>query len=217
MAGNKYLSLAQWKQFAKDRDCKDAALLKALGGMEKAGKAAPDLQLKTLQELEKAVDALVKVSKADKELLSYLGDMDEAIVKHRKFVELAAQGEQEAAETEGEGEDDEPASPQLSTRLIPLMRLVPKGEVLKAMVGVSGPDTAVLVSRKPIGNTGRKLLKEYLGGSVKYFIGDCLFEEQSHTFALKPPGSAMARRIKAALLEQTGQRYKVRARGVEAQ
>ncbi|HIV71143.1 MAG TPA: hypothetical protein H9903_09445 [Candidatus Aquabacterium excrementipullorum] len=45
---DKYLSVVEWKKFAKGHDLKDTALIKAFEALDKAERAAPELRLKAL-------------------------------------------------------------------------------------------------------------------------------------------------------------------------
>lgn len=210
MSGEKYLNEADWKKFAKGRDYKDAALLKAFAALDKAEKAGPAQQLEALDEIDKQGQVLLKAAKGDKELAAYLDELDKAIRKQRKTVEKAA-----ASEADEDEEEETPAL--LTSKMIPLLRQVPKGEVLQVMIAMAGKDTAVLVSRKPIGPPRRKLLTNYLGSTagVKFFTGECLFEAKAHTFVLNTAAAGLAKKLKAALLAQTEIRYKVRVRGLD--
>jgi len=210
---DKILTEAEWKKFAKGRTVKDAALLKAMGELAKAERAGPDAVLKALDELDKQAEALAKANKADKELASQVADIGKAVVRQRKLSEQEAKA---AAKAQEEAEDDESSPAQLTTKLIPLMREVRKGHPMHALIALGGPLAAVLLSRRPITASSRKLLAgEFDGGSIKYFPADCIFEANSYTFVLETLPAGIAKKLKAALLKQTEQRYKVRARGAD--
>ena len=83
----------------------------------------------------------------------------------------------------------------------------------------AGKDVSVLISRKPISPAKRKLLADDLGlsGGIKYIVGHCLKEDGMTTFALKTQVAGMAKRLKVALLQQTGLRVKVRCRGEDGE
>lgn len=206
---DKILTEAEWKKFAKGRELKDAPLLKALAAFEKSLKADADARLQALTEIDVQVE-LLKASKAvkgDKEVLAWLGQVDKAVQKERRGAEDAAQAEQDA--------EDSPA--QLTTRMVPLMRGVRKGEAMNVMIALLGKETVVLVSRKSVGVPQRKVLSAQFEGSgtPKYLTGQCIFEENSHTFVLQAQATGLARKVKAALLEQTQMRFKVRVRGID--
>ncbi|TDP62839.1 hypothetical protein [Roseateles toxinivorans] len=206
---DKTLTEAEWKKFAKGRGLKDAALLKAMGELDKA--KTPEDQLAALDDIEKQSEQLRKANKADKEVTGYLDDLDKALVKERKLAE--AEARKAAAEQVGDEEEESPTL--LTTKMVPLLRDVRKGTVLQAMVATVGNDCVVLVSRKPIGSPRRKLLTAELGttSGVKFVTGECIFEQNAHTFVLLTQAAGMAKKIKEALLKQTEQRYKIRVRG----
>lgn len=205
----KNLTELEWKKFSKGKGYKDAAFVKALAALE-TGKT-PEARLAALDDIEKQADVLRKAAKADKELASYLDDAGKAAAKERKLQEAEAKKARQSAS--GDDEEDSPAL--LTTKMIPLMRLVPKGETLHAMVALTGKEVAVLVSKKPIGPPRRKLLTDYLGvsGGVKYAVGEVIWEAKAHTFVLQTQAAGLAKKIKTALQKQTEQRFKVRVRG----
>lgn len=210
---DKILTEAEWKKFAKGRTLKDVALLKAMAELAKAERAGPDAVLKALDELDKQADALLKANKADKALASQVGDIGKAVARQRKLSEQEARAAAKALE---ESEDDEASPAQLTTKLVPLMREVRKGHAMNALIALNGPLAAVLLSRRAITASSRKLLAgEFDGGSIKYFPAQCIFEANAHTFVLETLPAGIAKKLKAALLKQTEQRYKVRARGAD--
>jgi len=80
---------------------------------------------------------------------------------------------------------------------------------------VAGKDCAVLILRRAISPTRRKLLNEALGASsgVKYIVGESLFENKALTFVVQSQAAGLAKKLRQALLDQTGLRLKVRVRG----
>ena len=207
---DKSLTEAEWKKFSKGRNLKDAALLKALTELDKA--RVPAACLEALEELEKQAGLLGKANKADKEVTRYLDDLDKALRKERALAEGEAK---KAAQETSESEGEEDAPDILTAKLVPLMRLVRQGEVLQAMVALGGKNDAVLISRKSIGPSRHRLLTDYLGvsGGVKFITGECLWEANAYTFAVKSQASGLAKKLREALLKQTEQRYKIRVRG----
>ena len=209
---DKNLTELEWKKFSKGRDLKDSALVKALAALEKA--KAPDQQLTALSEIEKQADILRKSAKGDKELGSYLDDLDKALDKQRKLSDFEARKATKEAAKDG-GDDDEAETPALLTsKMIPLIRQVKKGEEMQALLANNGKDVAVMLSRRPISPSKRKLMTEYLdGGTPKFYPGICIFEENAYTFVLKTQAGGLAKKLKAALLKQVELRLKVRVRG----
>jgi len=228
---DKWLTDASWKSFAKGKSYKDGALLKALADVARAERDAPEAQIRTLEALHKHADALLKLHKGDKDLAGYLADMGKAVERARKAAEWldkqakeAAKAAQIAAGKTAEkradkdgGVDDEEDSPALlTTKLLPLLRAVLKGDPMHAMVASAGKEVAVLIARKPIPVGRRKVLAEQLQstGGVKYFVGQCFLEDGTVNFVLHGQVAGLARRLKAALLVQTGLRVnKLRCRG----
>lgn len=210
---DKNLTEAEWKKFAKGRDIKDAALLKALAAFEKAGD--PQERLKALAALEKEADALRKLVKGDKEFGAQLDLIDKALAKEEKQAKADLR-ESEAQESESEEDEESPAL--LTSKLIPLLRQVKKGETMQALIANAGKEVAVLLSRRAIAPTRRKLLQDYLQAStVKPIAGTCIFEENAYTFVVQSQASGLAKKLKAALLAQTELRLKVRVRGEDGE
>lgn len=202
----KWLDESEWKKFAKGGDYKDAPLLKALAALAKAG---PAERAAALEEVEKQGELLLKAHKGDKKLAEQWKGVAAALGRERKAVEAAAEADTEA--------DDDAGPAVLTTKMAPLLRSVPKGETLQALVAYVGDQTVVMVSRKPIGAPQKKLLVQQLGvsGGVKYLAGQCIWEKELHTFVLEALVAGMAKKLKAALLAQTEMRWKIRVRGLD--
>jgi len=217
MSSEKNLTDAEWKKFSKGKKFEDRDWLKALDALESGAKAkAKDVaaQLKALDEVEKQAGKLRSANKADKELTRYLDDADKEITGQRKLLETEAKKASQHAEQQESEDEEGPAA--LSTKMLPVLRAVPKGDaVMQALIAVVGKDVAVLVSRRAISASSRKLLIEELGVSsgVKYMAGECIWEANAHTFVLEAKVANLAKLIKAALLKQTGAKFKVRVRG----
>lgn len=231
----KALTEAAWKTYAKGKGYKDAGLVKALADFARAERETPEAQLRSLDALDKQAESLLKLNKSDKDLAAYVAEMAKAADRARKAAELAARQAATAAKAagkaaekesgklptkaDGDGEDDEEASPALlTTRMLPLLRLVLKGEPMHTMVASAGKQVVVMLARKPIPASRRKILADQLdgAGSIKYFVGQCVVEAGALTFVLQTQVAGMAKKLKAALLAQTGLRVnKLRCRGIE--
>jgi hypothetical protein len=226
----KQLSDAGWKDVATKNKVKDNGLLKLLGDLKKVGDDQHDEALKALDEVLKLAAQLKKDKSvaAAPAVVKYIGEMagaaesmarevGKAKAEQQKAVKLRAEAEQKAAaKKEEDDDDDEEESPELlTTKLKPLLRLVAKGETMHTLMAKSGKRVVVMLSRKPIAPTRRKMLAEQLGGgSTKYYPGHCSLEAGATTFVLKAEVAGMSKLIKAALLEQTGLRLnKVKCRG----
>lgn len=210
---DKSLTESAWKSFSKGKSYKDAAFVKSLSELDKAEKKGPEALLEALDAIEKEAAALEKANKADKALADYVDDVEKAVKRERKDAERARDEAEEAA-------DDEPDEPALLTsKLIPLVRVAKKGEPLQVLVSVVGKRAAVLMSRKPISNSRKKLLVEYLdeSGSPKHHRGQTaagpgggvLFE------MLTGGGGKLAKLVRQAVLDQTGLRLKVQLRAAD--
>ena len=228
---DKCLTESDWKSFAKDQkldDTKEAskdskalheAVLKALQDFDKKDEAKHDEMLAALKELEDVLTKQVaanakrkdkdgKAIKDTKDVKDRLYKMLTAVEKQRKDVGAARDAKAEAEE------EDSPAL--LTTKMIPLIREVRKGElVLQSLIAVAGKETVVLLSRKAISPARGKLLKEQMTnpGGLKFIRGECLFEANTLTFVVQSGASGLAKKLKAALLAQTELRLKVRVRG----
>lgn len=200
------LSESEWKKFSKGRAYKDAAWIKALDVLEAAGDD-PQRQLDAIAGVEKEADALRKANKGDKDLAGYLDDAAKSLQKQR--VAAAAQAKA------GGDEDDGPAA--LTSQMVPLLRQVAAGNTMQVLLGITSKQVVVLMSRKPISTARRKLLTTYAddASGMKFAAGQCLFEAGMHTFVVEAKASGLAKRVRAALLQQTEVRWKVRVRGLD--
>ncbi len=217
MSSEKNLTDAEWKKFSKGKKFEDRDWLKALDALESGAKSRDaTAQLKALDDVEKQAGKLRAANKADKELTRYLDDAEKEIASQRKLLEAEAKKASQQAEQQESEDEEGPAA--LSTKMLPVLRAVPKGDVvMQALIAVAGKDVAVLVSRRAIGASMKKLLVEELGvsGGVKYMAGECIWEANAHTFVLEAKVANLAKLVKAALLKQTGGKFKVRVRGTD--
>lgn len=211
---DKYLTVKEWEKFSKGKGYKDAALLKALAAAEKAADDEPQAQLKVLFELEEVGQALYRQHKGDKKLESYLEDVYKALKKYRHDAEKRV--DKAAKRDEKEGNDND--SPVLlQGKMIPLLRQVRKGAVMHALIGLVDKNAAVLLQKNAIAPGRRELLQKWLGATsgVKYVPGECIWENEMHTFVVQSAAAGLAKKLKAALLAQTELRLKVRVRGID--
>lgn len=195
-------------------DVGDAALVKALAKVDKTDPSQPEMLQKTLEDLidqVKVLDAaLVKRKKefGDKPV----GELRDKLEQIRTAAQAQAK-EAEAAASDRE-EADSPAL--LSSKMLPLLRELRKGEVrMHAMVCTAGKACAVLIQRRPVSPSRRKLLAEAVNasGGAKYIAAECLVENKVLTFVMQASAAGLAKRLRQALLDQTAQRMKVRVRG----
>lgn len=226
---DKLLTESDWKSFAKGQKLDDAkeaskdtkalheAVLEALQAFARQDEDEHDAMLAALDKLDGALDKQVAANarRKDKDgkAIKDVGDvkdrlqkMQAAIDKQRKTVRAAA----------AEAADEEESPALLTTKMVPLIREVRKGElVLPALIAVAGKETVVLLSRRAISPSRGKLLKEQMANasSAKLIRGECLLEANALTFVVQAPAAGLAKKIKAALLAQTELRLKVRVRG----
>jgi len=237
MIKSRFLNDSAWKDvLAKNKSVKDNGLLKSLAEIKRLGEDDHDDSQKVLDEVLKLTGQLKKSKEiaAAPVVGKYLGELAAAaeaslreIAKARteaakaelakadaekkaKAAEAKKREQDEKGEKEEHEEDGDEVSALLTTRLIPLLRQVNKGEMMHALVARAGKQVAVMLSRKPISPARRKLLADELGvsGGVKYFVGHCVKEKGATTFVMKSEVVGLAKQLKLALLNQTGMRVK---------
>ena len=231
----KLLIDSSWKDvLSKNKTLKDNGLLKSLGEIKKLGDDDHEDAQKLLDEIVKLSGQLKKskeaaatpaVTKFLAELASAADTAQKDVAKAKAEADKKGKAEAEAKKREeGKKDEDEEgeeeASELLTTKMIPLLRDIKKGNhTMHVLVASAGKDVSVLISRKPISPAKRKLLADDLGlsGGIKYFVGHVLKEEGMTTFALKTQVAGMAKKLKIALLAQTGLRVKVRCRGEDGE
>jgi hypothetical protein len=211
------LGESSWTSFTKKQGLKldDVALVKALGKFDKTDGSKPAPRVDALEEvIEQARRQIVALAKRKKEL----GDkpFKEAKDKLDELLGLA-ESEVKLARTAAADSEEEADSPVLlTTKMIPLVRELRKGEArMPALISTAGKETAVLIMRRSIASTRRKLMMEYLDaqGGAKHIAGECRFEQGALTFIVGSPAAGLAKRVRAALLKQLELRLKVRVRG----
>ena len=235
MITSKLLNEAAWKDvLTKNKGVKDNGLSKSLAELKKLGDDDHDKALKLLDEVGKLGGQLKKSKEAAAlpAVTKFLADLAGAaetevknVAKAKAEAEKKGKAEAEAkkqAEAKGGHDEEEEASISdlLTTKMIPLLRELNKGDhTMHVLVATTGKKVAVMIAKKPISPAKRKLLADELGasGGVKYIVGHCLKEEGMTTFALKTQVAGMAKRLKLALLEQTGLRVKLRCRGEDGE
>ena len=237
MIRSKVLTDAAWKDvLAKNKAVKDNGMLKALADIKKLGDDDHDNAQKTLDEIVKLTAQLKKSKEASTPAVSkFLAELGsaadvamkdiakakvEAEKKTRVDAEAKKQQEKKAAASDEDDDDDESGPAILTTKLLPLLRQVNKGEIMHTLVARAGKQVAVMLSRKPISPAKRKILAEQLGGAggIKYYTGQCMKEGGATTFALNTEVSGLSKLMKLALLNQTGQRVKkISCRGADGE
>jgi hypothetical protein len=227
MSNSKFLTDGGWKDVAAKNNVKDNGLLKKLADFKRVDDDKHDDALKLLDEMLKLASQLKKDKKTPPAAAKYLDELvsaaetavrdvaKEKVKADKAKAEAEKKAHAEAAKKSKDDEEETEASELLTTKLKPLLRLVTKGEKMHALVAKSGKKVVVLLSRKPIAPSRRKILADELGGgSTKYYPGHCDLEAGVTTFVLKAEVAGMSKLIKTALLEQTGLRVnKIKCRG----
>ena len=234
MIKSKLLSDASWKDvLAKNKTIKDNGLMKSLAEIKKLGDDDYDAAQKLLDEVVKLASQLkkskeVSASKDVTKLLVELTgaaetamrdvakDKAEAQKEGKAKAEADAKKREQSKKGEEEEEGEEQESALLTSKMVPLIKAVKRGERMHAMVATAGKQAVVLLSRKPITPTRKKLLADELGvsGGVKYAVGHCFSEHGTLIFELTKEAAGMAKKLKLALLQQTNLRFnKITCRG----
>ncbi len=238
MFKSKFLIDSAWKEvLAKNKGVKDNGLLKTLADIKKLGDDDHDDAQRILDEVlkltaqlkkSKEIAAVPAVAKHLAELASAAesavrdnakakaeADKAKKAEAEKKAKAEAAKKDDDDDDDDDDGEDDDASPALLSTKMLPLLRLVLKGEMMHTLVAKSGKQVVVMLSRKPIPPARRKMLADQLGGgSTKYYPGHCSVEAGATTFVLKAEVAGLSKLVKRALLDQTGLRVnKVKCRG----
>lgn len=232
---SKFLSDSGWKDVAAKNKIKDNGLLKILADHKRIGDDKHDDALESLDQILKLATQLKKAKDvgAASGAAKYVAEVIDAAEADRRVVmkakaeadkvnakaEADTKAKAAADKKDDDDDDDEEVSTLLTTKMVPLLRAVNKGESMHALVASAGKQVAVMLSRKPISPSRRKLLADELGGigGIKYLVGHCVREEHMTTFVLKTQVAGLAKRLKVALLQQTGLRVKLRARGEDGE
>jgi len=226
MSISKALSDSGWKDVSSKNKIKDNGLLKLLADHKRIDEARHDEAIASLDQIVKLATQLKKTKEvaAASAAAKYVNELTQAaesdrsaIVKAKTEAEKKAKVEAEAKKQDAkktsqdeDGDDDDESSALLTTKMLPLLRQVNKGETMHVLVARAGKQVKVMMSRKPIAPARRKILADELGvsGGVKYFGGHCVNEDGATTFVLKSEVTGLAKLLKLALLDQTGMRVK---------
>jgi hypothetical protein len=194
---------------------RDASALRAMNAfvVEKANAGEYEAALKALLKMEETLTAKPAAGEAGK-------PKPEGTAKD-------AEGEGEQGEDEDEEEKKEAAEFQkdVKAKMVAAMSqvrtLVPReGEKRKPqmrfMAYLAGKGSAVLVAKK-VGGGSKKVLAEIAGVTGGQIVmGECIFEKSAHTFVLENVPGGLAKKLAAALLAETGTKYKVRVRNADS-
>ena len=155
MSNSKFLSDSGWKDVASKNKIKDNGLLKVLADHKRLDEERHDAVLRSLDEIVKLATQMKKAKDAAavSSVTKYVGELIEAAEADRRAVAKAkleaekkasAEAQKKAkadAETGGKDEheeDEDEPSALLTTKMIPLLRQVNKGETMHALVASTG-------------------------------------------------------------------------------
>lgn len=128
----------------------------------------------------------------------------------RRLEELQAQAQQQAAAEP----EDSPERRRVSARVVQQFRLVKnRPDIPVKYLLCLGHRSCAPYLGPSAGDTFKPLLAKVLKGDtgLKYFHGDCIWEDGGYTFVGPRMTSTIARRIERGLFELTGTRWRVRA------
>jgi len=175
---------------------RDGSRLRAMSAfiVEKANAGDFETALKALLKLEEALSSAPAASAA--------------------AAKPAAKEEETEQATEDESEDDEKEAAalkkDLKQKMVTAMAQVKTGAQLQFMA-LTGSTCTVIVGRRVSGST-QKLLREISGGGGQIVQGECIFENNAHTFVTAKASGGLAKKLAKALLAETGVRYNVQVR-----
>lgn len=208
MAVNKILSESEWKGFAGKNDIRNTAVPKALAALAKADRQGPEARREAAEAVHDAVVSLQREFKGHKGVLKHLEQMDDAAS------DVASQADRdiEAAARTAADEEEADSPDLLGKKMLPLLRELRNGDaVMHALVTTAGRHTAVLVMRRSISPARRKMMQEAVNaqGGAKHLPAQVMQVDGALTFVMDTAVAGLAKRVRAALLEQTGLRLKV--------
>jgi hypothetical protein len=210
------LSASIWSSYAKKSklELDDGALLKALARFDKTDDTKPEPRQEALKEVIEQIKKLLPVLlKKKKELgdkpLNETKDklnalLDAAEVLHKQTLQAQA--------TSSAADDDADSSTLMTSAMVPLIRQLLKGEVqMHALIARTSKKVAVLIRRRPISPSYRKILAQYLleTSGIKYIAAECAGESGQLRFLLDTSPSGLSKKLRLAIFEQTGLRTKV--------
>lgn len=129
----------------------------------------------------------------------------------RRLEELQAQAQQQAAQAEPE---DTPERRRVRARVLDQFRIVKnRPDVTVRFLLCLGHRSCAPYLGPSAGDALKPLLAKVLKGDtgLKYFRGECIWEDGGYTFVGPRMAHTIARRIERGLLDLTGTRWRVRA------
>jgi hypothetical protein len=229
----KHLTEPPWKKLVGSHDFKDLGLQKTLVAYAKIDCAKePAKGLETLAEILQLATKLKGTCAKKTEVVEYLDEMLKEVKKTRSSLEArlaaALQAAKQAAEDAEEAEEAAKFKKDLKKQMITALALVksrapgdpeqakePKPQ-LKFMAYVAGKCCSVIVAPR-VGAATKKLLPDIAGGGMgpKFYMGECLYEKNAHTFVLESVPAGLAKKLAVALHTETGMKCKTRVRSLD--
>jgi hypothetical protein len=173
-----------------------------------ARKSAPKPALQAALAIGKAADKFALD-------LRGFGEAALAAIEARRDELVAA----EQAAQSAKGPEDTPERRRLRTRVIDMFRIVKNRSDRRVMFLLCVGHTRCVPYMAPaISDAQKPLLTKVLRGDtgLKFFRGECIWEDGGYTFVGTRLSNTIARRIERGLLELTGVRYRIRAREGDA-
>jgi hypothetical protein len=229
----KHLTESPWKTLVAKHGVKDLGLQKVLAAFDRID--TTDYPFRALEMLDQISDLALKLKRpreTNAEVAEYLDGVLKEAKKEMPALEARAKTSSDAAkaaERKRQRPDDDDTDEEieaakfkkdLKQQMVSAMAQVklrapgdpeqhkePKPQ-LKFMAYLAGKLSAVIVSRK-VGSATKKLLPEIAGGGTagKFYIGECIFETNAHTFVLETVPAGLAKKLATALKAETGQKY----------
>lgn len=211
------LTESTWTAYTRKQklELDDGALVKALIKLDKTDATQPERRLDALRDvIEQAQKQIAALAKRKKEL----GDkvFSEAKEKLDALARLADEQSKDARSALADAGEDEDSPALLTSKMVPLLRELRKSDIrMHALICLASKSTVVLIMRKPIASSRRKLLIDAANekGAAKYVVAECLMENNALTFVVQSQASGLAKKLRQALLDQTEMRLKVKVRG----
>ncbi len=208
----KHLTEPPWKLLFVKHKLKDTGLQKALNAYSKVDAAkSPELVIESLAEIAEQAAKLKKANQAIEELADYLDEVVKETARTKQGL---------AAALKPAEQKEEPESSDLKVRLTNALKKIKAadtGEPIAFVACVAKPCYGLLLAKsaaEKIGAAHKKILIDLTAGT-KFIVGSCLFESNAHTFVVDPVPGGLAKHLKRAIKEITGQGCRVRVRDPE--
>src|SRR6267142_2364633 len=202
----KHLTELPWKTLVAKHKVKDNGLQRALLAYGKLDAIKDRGQL--LEALAEIAEGAVKLKKANgdnKEIAGYLDEIIKEVPRTRGSLPAMPTLEQQ---------EDAQESADVRVWLANTLKKVKateNGPPVAFVACVAKPFYGLLLAKnasEQIGAAHKKALTDFTQG-VRFILGSCLFENSAHTFVVDPVPAGLAKNLKKAIKEITGQACKV--------